>query len=287
MALKIRPPLTNPRGQETNLTQLEGLRHNVREENEKNAAIITSESPVNQQKDLEEHINFASTICTNTNPEFEPERISSSLHGSVPSEEIQVFSASINDPRGLSQCYTDAENLEAIKPEDFSKKPYSQNKEAESAQDQNPANRTGKMIPSMIQIPGNDSTGKDVADEEKEDKVGAIQIAEQSISVPSHMLADTMVKEAIEAALFEITGDEGRTFTFESQKAKALSRWCRTSQQKVTTVLNLTSKHGEPSKNPCYDDTIQKCSQLGELITETSTMHVQTKRLHIMPLRKT
>ncbi|XP_059834239.1 uncharacterized protein ppp1r3ab [Hypanus sabinus] len=216
-----------------------------------------------------------SAVCINTEPEYVPERIGISHNGSISSKKRQVFSASIADPKELSKCYSETENLKAIKPEDFSTKPFSQNKEAESSQDQNPVNRTEKMIPPMIRIAENGSTDKAVADVEKKDE-GVTQIAEQSTRVLSRILADTMVKEAIEAALFEITGDEGKTFACESQKTKTLSNNTQPSKHKVTKVLSLTSRHGDPSKiHSIEEQNTRSCSQRGEHVTKTNTMHMQ------------
>ncbi|XP_062913948.1 uncharacterized protein ppp1r3ab [Mobula hypostoma] len=217
-----------------------------------------------------------SAVHTDTEPKYEPERISFSHNGSISSKERQVFSASIADPKELSQRYSETENLKAIKLEDFSTKRFSQNKKAESAQDQNPAHRTEKMIPSTIQIPENDSTEKAVVDEGKEDEGGVTQITEQSTHVLSRILADTMVKEAIEAALFEITGDEGKMFTCESQKTKALSNNSQPSKHKETKVLSFTSRHGDPSKiHSIEEQNTRSCSRHGEHIMKTNTMHMQ------------
>ncbi|XP_067907342.1 protein phosphatase 1 regulatory subunit 3A [Heterodontus francisci] len=128
----------------------------------------------------------------------------------------------------------------------------------------------------LTQIPEIDSPNKDTANEQKENKVEATRIAKQCISAPSCILADTVVKEAIEAALFEITGDEGRTTTAVSLKRKAMQHL--PSEEKfsksipeVTTAFHLTTKHEQPSKiHITYEQIAKSVSNFDEHLTETS-----------------
>ncbi|XP_067855659.1 protein phosphatase 1 regulatory subunit 3A [Heptranchias perlo] len=355
-----------------------------------------------------------SAACSNTDWELEPERISSSFHRSISSEEKRDSSAKISDAQEQPQYYTEAENLEDVNQEnDFSGKPHLPIEGAESKQEQNPTKGAPKVITKEIfcdplevtnhseigkemaiafqvapeeesscdmysndrriatdiadvtefmqctnahsasdnvqyqntgkefgtclqttsnkqpevtnvlniettavsteieikmlaapqgsleeeryqdpcemnkiltQIPEIDSTNKDIANEQRERKLTAIQIAENCISAPSRKLADTIVKEAIEAALFEITGDEGRTTTSVSQKGKAMQhsssdvRFSK-SVQEETTAFHLTSKHEQPSKiNITHEQIAKSVSQFGEHISEASTMCVQMEK---------
>ncbi|XP_038636752.1 uncharacterized protein LOC119955019 [Scyliorhinus canicula] len=102
----------------------------------------------------------------------------------------------------------------------------------------------------LVQIPEIHSTNRNTANGEKDNAVASAPIAERSVSAPSCMLADAVVKEAIEAALFEITGDEGRITTSISQKEKDVPRL--PSGEKISeffplsTAFHLTSKHEQP-----------------------------------------
>ncbi|XP_041072221.1 uncharacterized protein ppp1r3ab [Carcharodon carcharias] len=133
----------------------------------------------------------------------------------------------------------------------------------------------------LTQIPEIDSANKDIANEQKENYVGATQIVEQCISAPSCMLADTVVKEAIEAALFEITGDEGRTTTSGSQKGKAMQHLPSEEQfsksiQEGTTAFHLTSKHDQLSKiHLTHEQNAKGVLQLGDYVPETNIVCVQ------------
>ncbi|XP_055486250.1 uncharacterized protein LOC129693462 [Leucoraja erinacea] len=216
-----------------------------------------------------------SAICTDTDNVFEPGRISSLFHDSVSSEDMQIFSARISDVQMSSQYSTEADNLEAKKLEDLFTKPHSLKKGTESAHVQNPTNRTDKVIPSLTQVPETN-----VADEQKKDKVGAPQIAERCISNPPCMLADAMVKDATEAALLAITGDEGMTEAAASPSAKALTNDEQHLNQEVTTVLNLPSLHGEPSNiHVANEGNTKSVPEFSEHATETSTRHVQVEKI--------
>uniref|UniRef100_UPI00398EF9FE protein phosphatase 1 regulatory subunit 3A-like n=1 Tax=Pristiophorus japonicus TaxID=55135 RepID=UPI00398EF9FE len=351
-----------------------------------------------------------SAVCTNTDSEFESDRINSSFHRSTSSEEKKVFRAKINETQEPPQYYIEAENLEDVKKEnDFSEKLNLPIKGAERMQEQNPTKKAPKVsakkrfsdpfevtnhsengkeiaiafqvapkeesscdmysndrriatdtadvteflqctntqsasdsgkyqnagmefgtclqptsdkqlevtnvpniettamtteIPTLqgsleeeiyqdpcemnkilTQIPDVDSKhSKDSANEEKENEIAATQIAEQCISAPSRTLANAIVKEAIEAALFEITGDDGRATTSVSQKGKAIQHSPSNVQfsesiQEVTTAFHLTSKHEQPSKITITHEQIAKSvSQFGEHTTEASTVCVQMEK---------
>ncbi|XP_069759945.1 protein phosphatase 1 regulatory subunit 3A isoform X2 [Narcine bancroftii] len=218
-----------------------------------------------------------STICTNTDLKFEPEKIRSSFRGSMSSEEIQIFNATLRDSQEPSQGYTKAENLETVRPEDFPRNLIPRTR----GQKEQMTNRTAKVILPLTEIPGSYSTDKGGADEQKG---GATQLVEQRISVPSCTLADTMVKEAIEAALFEVGGDEGTMFSFASQKAKPIANDAQISEQRV---LNLTSRHREPSNiHFTKDQNATDVSQFGEPVTEMSTARVQMAKVALNAAQK-
>ncbi|XP_078076014.1 uncharacterized protein ppp1r3ab isoform X2 [Mustelus asterias] len=110
-----------------------------------------------------------------------------------------------------------------------------------------------EMNKTLTQIPEIHFTNKDIANEQNGNEVAATQISGQPISAPPCVLADTVVKEAIEAALFEITRDEGRPTTSISRKGKSMQRLPSGEQfskpiQKGTTAFHLTSKHERPLK---------------------------------------
>ncbi|XP_043565474.1 protein phosphatase 1 regulatory subunit 3A [Chiloscyllium plagiosum] len=121
-----------------------------------------------------------------------------------------------------------------------------------------------------------DSTKEDIVNEQNKNKIPASQIAELSTSAPSCMLADTVVKEAIEAALFEISGDEGRGTTLVSQKEEATQNVPSEDQFSMSTQEGSTSFLEQPSKiHSAHEQIAKDVSQLGEHITETNTVCVQ------------
>ncbi|XP_048463352.1 uncharacterized protein LOC109930968 [Rhincodon typus] len=133
----------------------------------------------------------------------------------------------------------------------------------------------------LTQLPETKSTKEDIVNEQNKNIIPATQTVELSTSAPSCVLVDTVVKEAIEAALFEISGDEGRSTTFVSEKGRAIQNLPSEDQfsmsiQKASTSFHLTSKHEQPSKiHDTHEQIAKDASQLREYVTETNTMCVQ------------
>ncbi|XP_048404242.2 uncharacterized protein ppp1r3ab isoform X2 [Stegostoma tigrinum] len=133
----------------------------------------------------------------------------------------------------------------------------------------------------LTQLPETKSTKEGIVNEQNKNIIPAIQTVELSTSAPSCVLVDTVVKEAIEAALFEISGDEGRSTTFVSEKGTAIQNSPSEDQfsmsiQKGSTSFHLTSKHEQPSKiHDTHEQIAKDALQLGEYATETNTMCVQ------------
>ncbi|XP_072341386.1 uncharacterized protein [Scyliorhinus torazame] len=123
----------------------------------------------------------------------------------------------------------------------------------------------------LAQIPEIHSTNKNIANGQNDGAVASAPIAERCISTPSRMLADAVVKEAIEAALFEITGDEGRMTTSISQKEKDVSHLPSGEEISkffpLSTAFHLTSKHEQPLQLHITHGQIAKgVSELGDCV---------------------